>query len=134
MTLLLDTNALIWWLLDDSRLGTRALQDISSPSSRVYVSDLVFLELAIKVRIKKLNIGMDFRELADRLARDSIQQTSFEAWAAESFTRLPDMDWADPFDRAHIALALAKHMTLVTADNKMLAVSVPNLKIMDARK
>jgi len=31
MTILLDTNAFIWWVADDKRLGNKARVDIANP-------------------------------------------------------------------------------------------------------
>lgn len=36
--LLLDTHALLWWLIDDACLGANAKRQIADPGNAVYVS------------------------------------------------------------------------------------------------
>ena len=38
MNLLLDTNALLWWLNDSDRLGAQARDALATPRNQVYVS------------------------------------------------------------------------------------------------
>lgn len=134
MTLLLDTNAAIWALDEVHNLGLRAFADITNPSNRVFVSDIVVLECAIKARIGKLETSLDFRRLDQALQQAGMQQLAFDGWTAQQFLDIPELPWADPFDRAHLALAMAKHMTLVTSDTNILHAGLSGLKVLDARK
>ncbi len=134
MNLLLDTNAFIWALSDVSMLGKRTRQDIANPSNKVSVSDIAILECAIKQRTGKLILDISFDAIDQALIVANIQQISFNAWAAQKFVNLPHMKWADPFDLALIALALAKHLTIVTSDSNMLTVAIPELRVIDTRK
>ena len=83
MVLLLDTNAAIWFLTNDGQLGPRALRDIASGSNRVYCSDVVLLECAIKIKTGKLTADIDFKLLDRTLAANFIQQISFDGWSAQ---------------------------------------------------
>ena len=53
MQLLLDTHALIWWLSKDSRLSTRAYEEIANPQNLVFFSAASAWEIAIKKSLKK---------------------------------------------------------------------------------
>lgn len=134
MTLLLDTNAFIWAMANVEKFGRRAKQDIANSANLVYVSDLSMLECAIKQRTGKLRQAIIFEDIAQALEAADIRQLSFDAWAAQHFVSLPDLGWADPFDRAHIAVALAKRMTLVTSDRSMLNLRITGLRTIDATK
>lgn len=114
MRLLLDTHALIWWLVGDAALSEAAHAAIADESNTVAVSAATAMEIATKFRIGKL-------PGAALLARD------FEAIvAAQGFTELPisvhharlagEMAIAhkDPFDRFLIAQAQAEDMMLVS--------------------
>ena len=57
MRLLLDTHALLWWALDDSRLSRTAYAAIADPSATVHVSTVSAFELATKHRLGKLAVG-----------------------------------------------------------------------------
>ena len=56
MKLLLDTNALLLWADDPARLTEPARLAIANGRSRVYVSPISFLEIAIKEAIGKLKV------------------------------------------------------------------------------
>ena len=54
MSLLLDTQALLWFLLDDSRLTDKARTAIIELETRVLVSPASLWEIAIKVSLGKI--------------------------------------------------------------------------------
>lgn len=132
MTLLLDTSAFIWWVNDDPRLGLAARRDIASPDHKVFVSNLAFHECAIKIRRNKLQI--DFDAVDAEISNGALQELRFDTLAARTYTQLPPLGWADPFDMAVMAQAIAKRMTLVTSDHNILAAQLHSLHTLDARK
>lgn len=134
MTLLLDTNVLIWAISDIDSLGKRAAANISNSSHKIYISDVSILEAAIKVRTGKLQTEVDFTVIDEFLVRANIEQLPFDAWAAQHYADLPHMAWADPFDLALISLALAKKMVLVSSDRNILNSSIEKLRTLDARR
>ena len=114
MKLLLDTHALIWWLLGDEALSRRAREAIADEANEVAISAASAMEVATKFRIGKL-------PEAALLAQD------FEAIIADQgFAELPisvhharlagemNIPHKDPFDRLLIAQALAEDMMLVS--------------------
>lgn len=114
--LLLDTHAVIWWLLQDPKLSEAAGSAIGDPDIVVYVSVAVGWEIATKVRRGKLS------SMANRVG-------SFEdEMVAEGFLHLPAQprhclqagllagDHGDPFDRLIAAQALIEGLTVVTRD------------------
>ncbi len=54
MEVLLDTHALVWWMVDPSRLSKEAAAALAGNDNRIVVSAVVAWELAIKV-----NAGQD---------------------------------------------------------------------------
>jgi PIN domain nuclease of toxin-antitoxin system len=116
---LLDTNAVLWMLEDSPKLGRHVRADLEDFNRTFFVSDIVFLEMAIKMRTGKLR-RFSIHEIEDMLARNGMQTVTFDAWAAQVFFDLPATSWGDPFDRAHMALAEAKRLTLVTSDKNIL--------------
>lgn len=133
MVLLLDTNAFIWSLAQPEKLGRFALAEIINSKNRIYVSAVSLLECAIKIRAEKLSFSFKFSEIEESINDAMMLLLPFDAWAAEQFINLPKLSWSDPFDGAIMAQALAKHMTLITSDQKILDSKVDGLKIMDAR-
>ena len=114
--LLLDTHALIWWLLDDPKLPARARSLIADGEVRAFVSSASAWEILTKRRKGRLP---EFGEIAETL-EDYVQRSRFEPLAitlahAAAAGRLPGPH-NDPFDRMLIAQAAAECLTVVTVD------------------
>lgn len=116
MRILLDTHALLWWLLDDPRLSGAARRAIGPAEHQVLVSSASAWELSTKHRLGKLpEIG----EIIARLPRH-IRQERFEVLPI-SFEhallagQLPGPH-RDPFDRMLIAQARKEVLSVVTGD------------------
>ena len=52
--LLLDTHVLLWWLADDTRLGSKTVELISDIRNEIFVSAVTSWKIAIKKKIGKL--------------------------------------------------------------------------------
>jgi PIN domain nuclease of toxin-antitoxin system len=117
--LLLDTHALIWWFLDDSRLSSKINQLIEDPSVTVHVSGATAWEIATKYRIGKLQeaaaIVADFPALIVRCHFVPLPVTIEHGHRAG----LLPVEHKDPFDRMLAAQAIIEDMGLVTADPAM---------------
>jgi PIN domain nuclease of toxin-antitoxin system len=61
MTFLLDTHTVLWFWWDDPRLSATARALICDPANRKLVSLASAWEVAIKVNLKKLDIGGPYR-------------------------------------------------------------------------
>lgn len=48
MKLLIDTHVFLWALMETSRLSPLAVQEMTDPSNRVFVSAVSFWEIALK--------------------------------------------------------------------------------------
>ncbi len=57
MTLLLDTHTTLWFWWADPQLSSTAMALIVDPTNRKVVSPATAWEVAIKVSLKKLDIG-----------------------------------------------------------------------------
>ena len=116
MRLLLDTHALIWWLLDDPKLPARARGLVGDGEVPVFVSSASAWEILTKRRKGRLP---EFGEIADSL-EDYVRRSRFEPLPisfahAAAAGRLPGPH-GDPFDRMLIAQAAAERLTVVTVD------------------
>lgn len=132
MAILLDTNAFIWWVADDARLGSRARSDIANPANSIYISNLSLLECAIKVRLGKLKI--DFEAVDQEVSENRLLELKFDTFAAKQFVELQSLPQGDPFDMALAAQAISKHMTLLTSDHHILESAIDGLYARDATK
>lgn len=116
MTLLLDTQTLLWWREGNRRLGRRARAAIERDAAAVLVSAASGWEIAIKSRAGRLRL----RDPVDAWMSVALESSGFGMLPitmrhATAVARLPDHH-ADPFDRLLIAQAQLEHLTIVTSD------------------
>lgn len=112
MRLLLDTHVFLWAVAGHPALKPPARKLIESAEA-VYVSAASLWEVAIKVRLGKLEADPD--ELVEAIEASGFQELPVRAVHAAGVARLP-MHHHDPFDRLLIAQALAEPLKLLTAD------------------
>ena len=125
-SILLDTHVLLWATGDPRLLGHSATSTITDPSTDVYVSAASVFEIAIKRSIGKLSLEVPTAALLDSIEAIPLPITVAHAEATE---RLP-MLHRDPFDRLLAAQAMNDQLTLLTADERLLAYPIESL---DAR-
>ena len=124
MRLLLDTDVVLAWLLDDDGgLGARAEQHLEDASNQVIVSAVVVWEVAIKRALGKLQVPMTF--VADVVGSDALK-LPISLQHAAGVEQLPHHH-RDPFDRLLISQARIEGATLVSSDKALLAYDVPVL-------
>lgn len=115
--LLLDTQALLWVLDDNPRLGAEARARIDSAVA-VHVSAASFWELAVKSMLGKVSIPDGLSEL---VIEQGFSMLPVTAAHAEALMRFPTLIKHDPFDRMLMAQALVEGHQLFTADRVLLA-------------
>ena len=116
MNLLLDTQSLLWFVLDDSRLSRKALQSIISAHELVFVSPASLWEIAIKISLGKYVLPAPFASFWDEQMRINdfvllpISVSHTAQVAALSYHH------RDPFDRLIIAQSLVEGIPVVSSD------------------
>lgn len=123
MRLLLDTHALLWWLSDDPRLGTRARAAIAEPEHEVLVSVASLWEARIKESVGKLALPAGFRHA---VADQGFRELAVLGEHTDELSRLP-AHHRDPFDRLLVAQARCGGLTLVTSDESLAQYEVARL-------
>ena len=114
--LLLDTHALLWWLLDSPELSNTARQAIAAPDQRVLVSAASAWELSTKLRLGKLPEAEDIVvNLAAYLRSQRFEALAVGLDHALAAGRLPGPH-RDPFDRMLMAQAQIERADVVTVD------------------
>ena len=127
MTLLLDTHAFLWFWWDDPRLSAPARQAICDPSNRKLISPASSWEIAIKVSLKKLDLGAPYRGfIHQHMLRNNFELIGITDEHLAVVAELP-FHHRDPFDRLLAAQAIAEGMALVSADGQFDAYPVRRL-------
>ena len=114
--LLLDSQAVLWLLDDNPRLGPSARQAITSAQG-VHVSAATVWELAIKTMLGKLSVPIG---IPAKLAAQGLELLSITAEHAEAIRDFPELARHDPFDRLLVAQASRTGLQLLTADQVLL--------------
>jgi PIN domain nuclease of toxin-antitoxin system len=111
--LLLDTHAVVWWLLDDPHLSAAARAAIGDPGNDLLISAAVGYEIAYKQRSGRLPRMPG--DLSAELRREnmSVLPISLDHALAAAALRGPHRD---PWDRIMMAQALAEGCRIVTLD------------------
>ena len=130
MRLLIDTQIFIWSVLDSDKLGLKARQ-IMLGASEVFVSAASIWEIAIKVKIGKLEGDPD--EFMEAIKLSGFRELMISARHAAKVHEL-SLYHRDPFDRLLIAQTLTEPMRFLTADSMLeqyseLVMMVPKGKI-----
>lgn len=122
MRVLLDTQVLIWSLLDDPRLSTEIRRAIAA-AELVNSSAASIWEIAIKRAQGRLSVPDDLLDRARRAGFEPLPISAEHGWLAGSLPRLH----ADPFDRVIVAQAITEGLTIATTDRRIIEYGVPVL-------
>lgn len=123
MKLLLDTHALLWWLLDDVELPTSARRTIVR-AEVVRVSVASIWEVAIKQRLGKLpELNLAVAELPALVRQSGFLPLPVDERHAAAVASLA-LHHRDPFDHLLVAQAHIEQLTLVSRDAQLAAYGV----------
>ena len=110
----LDTHALLWWVLMPERLGSRAAPTIAA-SDRLGVPTIVFWELSLLARKRKVALGLPIAEWVAKVC--AIPRVAPLPLTVEIAVRADGLSMhADPADRFIAATAIEHGAPLVTKD------------------
>jgi PIN domain nuclease of toxin-antitoxin system len=113
--MLLDTHALVWWLLDDPRLSRRARREITA-ADEVLMSAASGWEIATKHRLGKLDLkSWSPGDLPGILERARVEVLNVSLDHALRAGMLAGQH-RDPFDRLLIAQSQIEEVPVVSAD------------------
>jgi PIN domain nuclease of toxin-antitoxin system len=113
MKFLLDTHALLWWLADDDQLGGAAREAVADPANDILISMVSLWEIAVKVRIGKLQA--DIEEIISAVQREGFTVLDVGMAHLVALAGLP-MHHRDPFDHLLIAQAITEDATFMSDD------------------
>ena len=121
---LLDTNVLLWVLVDSDRVGKR-LRSILMSDAPVFFSAVSIFEITIKSALGKFPAQDN---MASTIATLGFRELPLDAQSAEQVSRFPALEGHDPFDRMLVAQATTHSIPLETADRRLLALDIPEVR------
>lgn len=126
MKILLDTHAFIWFIMDDAKLS-RAAKNMIESTPVVMISVATAWEMAIKMKLGKLNISATFDQIFPYyLTINHITVLPIELRHLSLVASLP-LHHRDPFDRLMIAQSIVDHLPIVSRDSAFDAYGITRL-------
>lgn len=120
MSYLFDTHVLIYIGCGSTdQIGNRALEAYANPDSLIYVSQISFWEMAIKINIGKLLIPIGLKNVMVLSQQAGIQTIPVKNDHILNYQSLKVQEThKDPFDRYLVATALFEKLPIVSSDPK----------------
>jgi PIN domain nuclease of toxin-antitoxin system len=131
LKLLLDTHIWIWTVGKSTRLSSRVRREITDPANELWLSPVSIWEFLLLHRKGRVKVPEGFSTWITRaLTATTFKEAplTFEVAQALNTIKLPH---ADPADQFLVASAKVFDLTLVTADEKLLA--APDIKVLANR-
>jgi PIN domain nuclease of toxin-antitoxin system len=122
--LLLDTQALYWYVEGDPKLSDAARALVQDAANEVFICPASYWEIAIKASLGKWTLNRPYRDFIDM----TLQTYGFQILPVlpthtEQLLGMP-FHHNDPFDRLIVAQALAEPMAIVSIDTQLDAYGV----------
>jgi len=130
MKILLDTQAFIWLINQDEKLGQSTRTRLYDSSNELKLSYFSVFELTIKASIGKLDYDSS---VIDDLPKMGIDLLLPNPKTLEDY-KIFNPSNKDPFDNALITLALKEGYSFVTSDIKILNTKVKGLNLLNAKE
>jgi len=117
----LDTCALIWWSLDQSKLSQTAIKACKEmeKNKNGLIPSISIWEIAIKIKNQKLDLGVNFNEYVGCLKKSDV--INIVPIDEDIWLESVKLEWEhrDPSDRVVVALANINQAPIITADTEI---------------
>jgi PIN domain nuclease of toxin-antitoxin system len=122
MAILLDTNALLWTEFNDRRLGATARQAIGDAvlNGTAFICPISYWEVQVSINKKRLVFNLPIEQWRRNHFLAGYIERAITGIDTMLMGQLPDLH-GDPADRLIMAVAINAGLTLLTADEKILA-------------
>jgi PIN domain nuclease of toxin-antitoxin system len=119
MRFLLDTHTVLWYFDEIGNLSERTHDIIAKNDEECFVSIISLYEMAIKVKIKKLQLKKSIDEYKNGLIENGFTIIPIEIHHLDYYTHLPQKPThKDPFDRLIISTAAVEGLKIISKDEK----------------
>ena len=120
MTVLIDTQVLLQFQENNSKLKTHNKSLIEDTTNTIWVSQISLVEIAIKLKTGRLPEFVEsVNVFVEQVLEDGFQILPLKNEHIEAYDQLPFYeDHRDPFDRLVLATALHGNWPVMSADGK----------------
>ncbi len=120
MNVVLDTQALLWFLLSPKLLSKDATAVLKNPQTVAHMSVVSLWEISIKFTLGKLELnGISPVELYSNALGAGLQTLNLEPEETATFYKLKLGVHRDPFDRLLVWQTLRRDWVLLSADGAL---------------
>jgi PIN domain nuclease of toxin-antitoxin system len=131
MKLLLDTHIWLWSVLEPTRLSPRIARAIDNPENELWLSPISVWELIMLTQKGRVLLSEDAISWARRTVEQLRLHEALMTFEVALETSTLGLAHSDPSDRLIAASAKVFDLTLVTANEKLIAAS--GVKILPSR-
>ncbi|MFT6179815.1 MAG: PIN domain nuclease of toxin-antitoxin system [Paracoccaceae bacterium] len=126
MEVLLDTQSLLWWSIDPTRLSQKARASIRN-AKKLHFSLCSFWELSIKANKEKHKLPLEAKDLEPLLKAVKCNGAMALEITPDCFFKSTSLPFhhRDPFDRLIIATAMQHQLPVVSSDRDFPKYEVP---------
>lgn len=121
MNYLIDTHIFLWIIGGKNKLSKQQIKILEEANDNIYISNISFLEIALKFQKGKLNLSGFSPDELPKVAEDlGLRILNLDTNIMASSHQLPTVDkHKDPFDRLFIWYCIQNHYTFISSDNKL---------------
>lgn len=119
--LLLDTHVLLWALLEPERLSTNAAQSLEDRENEIWISPISLWECLILAEKGRVTLKPNPEKWVRGMMRSLLPREAPITSEVAIRSRTVEIEHGDPADRFLAATAAVFDLTLLTADNLLLA-------------
>jgi PIN domain nuclease of toxin-antitoxin system len=119
MKYLLDTHTFLWSIYKTEELSKRTIGIIKNEDNEIFVSTISLWEIAIKVRLNKLELhGIHIKELPGIIEKMDYEIVDMQTEDAIEYSLLKEDTHNDPFDRMLIQQSINRNMIMISKDRE----------------
>lgn len=120
MTILLDTQIILWALIDETKLTVHEKEILTSTDHQIYCHPISFFEISLKYAVGKLELtGCTPDEIPKLMEDNGYLIATGDLRVMSSVHQLPMEKHRDPFDRLLVWHAIQNDLHFLSRDRKM---------------
>lgn len=116
MKYLIDTQILIWMIIDIQKIPDNINKIIKDSRNEIFVSSVSIWEIAIKKSIGKLTFPFELKKIREVIKNMNINILDINTEHLINVAELP-FHHKDPFDRLIISQAMIDKLPIISSDN-----------------
>ena len=126
MRLLIDTQILIWLIIDTQKIPKNIHNFLNNTENEIFVSSVSIWEMAIKISIKKLILPFEVKNIIKEIKNMNMNILDISSNHLIKVADLP-FHHKDPFDRLIISQAIIENLPVITSDKNFDYYEIKNI-------